>query len=155
MADVIVIRPATMEEIETLSAICMRSKAHWGYDEAFMQSSRDALSVKPERIEAGDVLVAELDGTPAGVAAIAPDEDGFEIDLFFVDPPAMGHGTGVRLFQALTAHARARGIASLTILSDPNAASFYERMGARRIGSAPSDAIPGRTLPLYEIDTGG
>ena len=39
----------------------------------------------------------------------------------------------------------------LTILSDPYAAGFYERNGARLIGEAPSDAIPGRSLPLYEI----
>ena len=38
-----------------------------------------------------------------------------------------------------------------TILADPNAAGFYERNGARLIGTAPSDAIPGRSLPLYEI----
>ena len=35
----------------------------------------------------------------------------------------------------------------MTILADPNAAAFYERMGARYLRHAPSDAIPGRTLP--------
>ena len=40
----------------------------------------------------------------------------------------------------------------MTILADPNAAPFYERMGARFLRNAPSDAIPGRTLPLYEYD---
>jgi hypothetical protein len=39
----------------------------------------------------------------------------------------------------------------LTILADPNAAGFDERNGAVRIGEAPSDAVPGRLLPLYEI----
>lgn len=148
------IRPAKAAEIEALTAICQRSKAHWGYDRDFMEKSRHALAVKPERVGTGDVLVAELDGVVAGVAAIAPDEGGFEIDLFFVDPPAMGRGLGVRLFRALVAHANKRGIATLSILSDPNAAPFYEKMGARRVGMAPSDAIPGRTLPLLKIDTG-
>jgi hypothetical protein len=40
----------------------------------------------------------------------------------------------------------------MTILADPNAARFYERMGARFLRNAPSDAIPGRSLPLYEYD---
>ena len=40
----------------------------------------------------------------------------------------------------------------MTILADPNAAAFYQRMGARFLQDAPSDAIPGRTLPLYELD---
>ena len=39
----------------------------------------------------------------------------------------------------------------LTILADPFAAAFYAHTGARRVGEAPSDAIPGRLLPLYEI----
>ena len=33
----------------------------------------------------------------------------------------------------------------------PNAAGFYERNGAVRSGEAPSDAVPGRLLPLYEV----
>ena len=33
-----------------------------------------------------------------------------------------------------------------------DAAAFYERMGARYLRNAPSDAIPGRTLPFYEYD---
>ena len=37
-------------------------------------------------------------------------------------------------------------------LADVNAAPFYERMGARFLRNAPSDAIPGRSLPLYEYD---
>jgi hypothetical protein len=36
-------------------------------------------------------------------------------------------------------------------LADPNAARFYERSGAVRIGKPPSDAVPGRLLPPYEI----
>jgi hypothetical protein len=36
-------------------------------------------------------------------------------------------------------------------LADPNAARFHERSGAVRIGKPPSDAVPGRLLPPYEI----
>ena len=45
-----------------------------------------------------------------------------------------------------------QGARRMTILADPNAVSFYERMGARFVRNAPSDAIPGRLLPLYEYD---
>ena len=40
----------------------------------------------------------------------------------------------------------------MTILADVNAAPFYERMGARFVAHAPSDAIPGRSLLFYEYD---
>ncbi|WP_419907219.1 GNAT family N-acetyltransferase [Hoeflea sp.] len=145
------IRPARHEEADLLTELCHRSKAHWGYDDRFMEQSRQALTVNSERIAEGWVLVAERGGRLEGVAAIGPDEDGFEIDLFFIDPDAMGKGVGTRLFKALLDLARSRGIARLAILSDPNAAAFYERMGAQPVGNAPSDAIPGRVLPLFEM----
>ncbi|MCY6383060.1 GNAT family N-acetyltransferase [Hoeflea prorocentri] len=148
----IVIRNAKAEEAAALSAICVRSKSHWGYGEDFMRRCKDALTVDPGCIEAGHVLAAELDGELVGIAAIGPDDDGFEIDQFFIDPEAMGMGVGKRLFTALLALAGEHKIARLTILSDPNAVAFYLKMGAREIGRAPSDAIPGRTLPLLEID---
>ena len=145
------IRPARREEADLLTALCHRSKAHWGYDDRFMERSREALTVNCDRIAAGRVLVAESAGRPQGVAAIGPDGDGFEIDLFFIDPDAMGKGVGTALFAALMALARSRGIERLSILSDPNAEAFYERMGARTVGIAPSDTIPRRSLPLMEI----
>ena len=48
------IRPAEQAEIDALTAICHRSKAHWGYDRDFMEKCRDALTVQPERVEAGE-----------------------------------------------------------------------------------------------------
>ena len=59
--------------------------------------------------------------------------------------------TGHLYVQINSAEARRRDAKRLTILADPYAAGFYERNGARLIGEAPSDAIPGRSLPLYEI----
>ena len=64
----------------------------------------------------------------------------------------VGSGAGRALFDAAAALARRFSARRLTILADPNAAAFYERMGARFVRNAPSDAIPGRTLPLYEYD---
>jgi hypothetical protein len=39
----------------------------------------------------------------------------------------------------------------LSILSDPYAAAFYERLGARRCGESPSGVMPNRMLPLFEF----
>ena len=58
---------------------------------------------------------------------------------------------GRSLIAHAIAEARRRGAKRLTILSDPYAAGFYERNSARLIGHAPSDAIPGRSVPLYEV----
>ena len=151
------IRIARPQEAQTLSALCRRSKAHWGYDARFMRLSEAALAVPRALIALGQVLVAEdADATLLGVASVevldAPGE--FDLAHFFVEPAAFGTGVGRALFAAAVELAKAKGARRLVILSDPNAAAFYARMGAVAIGDAPSDAIPGRRLPLlrYEIE---
>ena len=148
------IRSARVEEAAALSDLCVRSKAVWGYDESFMALARGVLQVGVKQIAAGDVWVATTaDGSVAGVVALAPGEQPGTLDLdkLFVEPRHIRNGFGRALLDHATQEARRRGATRLTILADPYAAPFYERRGARRIGEAPSDAIPGRMVPLYEI----
>ena len=142
------IRKAEPGEGENLSALCVRSKAHWGYDARFMRLSQASLTISDADIASARVLVAEQ-GMVFGVARVEPDG---ELGLMFVDPAAIGRGAGRLLFGAAADLARRLGARVMPILADPNAAPFYERMGARLVAHAPSDAIPGRTLPLYDYD---
>jgi GNAT superfamily N-acetyltransferase len=149
----IAVRPARAGEAATLTALCVRSKAHWGYDAEFMRLSRDAITMAEKDISAGRVLVAvDAANQTIGLVRVEPDGEMAELGLMFVDPPAMGGGAGRMLFEAATRLARSLGARRMTILADPSAAPFYERMGARFVRNAPSDAIPGRTLPFYEYD---
>jgi GNAT superfamily N-acetyltransferase len=148
------IRPARIKEAAALSDLCVRSKAVWGYDDSFMALAHGVLQVGVRQIAAGDVWVATTDdGSLAGVAALAPGEqpDTLDLDKLFVEPRHIRAGFGRALLDHATREAKRRGATRLTILADPYAAPFYERNGARRIGEAPSDAIPGRLVPLYEI----
>jgi predicted N-acetyltransferase YhbS len=148
------LRLARIDEAPGLSELCVRSKASWGYDEAFLALARVVLQVNPEQIVAGDVWVATgADGEVAGMVALGPSEqpDTLDLDKLFVEPQRIRSGVGSALVAHAIDEARRRGAKRLTILSDPYAAGFYERNGARLIGQAPSDAIPGRSLPLYEI----
>ncbi len=146
------IRAARPDEADALTRLCIRSKAHWGYDAAFMALSAPSLAVRPEDIARVRVVVDAAD-RPLGVARVDPVDNAVaDLGLLFVDPPAMGQGVGRLLFDHACEAARALGRRRLTILADPQAAPFYERMGARHVRDAPSDAIPGRMLPLLEID---
>jgi len=143
------VRAARPGEAAALTALSVRSKAHWGYDDAFMRLSLASLTVSNADIAAGGALVAERAGQRLGVAKVEPDG---ELGMLFVDPRALDRGVGRALFDAAAVLARRLGARVMPILADPNAAPFYERMGARFVARAPSDAIPGRTLPLYEYD---
>jgi GNAT superfamily N-acetyltransferase len=149
----VAIRKARSGEAPSLTALCLRSKAHWGYDAEFMQRCARSLSVSEQSIAEGRVLVATDEaGRAVGTASVMPDGDDAELGLMFVDPPAIGSGIGRALFDEAVKFARRLGYRRMTILADVNAAPFYERMGARFLHDAPSDAIPGRTLPFYEYD---
>ena len=115
---------------------------------------RIAFEGMQEQAAAKNVWVATgADGEVVGVVALGPSEqpNTLDLDKLFVEPRRIRTGVGRALLAHAMIEARRRGAERLTILADPYAAGFYERHGARRIGEAPSDAIPGRSLPLYEI----
>jgi len=164
MTVAVTIRPAREGEIDALTALCRQSKQHWGYDEAFMSQAEASLAIVPARVAEGLVIVAEAAGRPVGVAGINPFSAGEiandpllrkgDVDLshLFIAPAAIGRGIGRDLFAAAVRRARQIVGRRLVILSDPNARAFYEAMGARFLAMAPSDAIPGRQLPLLALD---
>jgi predicted N-acetyltransferase YhbS len=147
------IRYADKREAKALTSLCMRSKAHWGYDAEFMRDAAPALLITEAMIRKRFVLVAEdHNGDVLGVAAIEPvgAEGAYDLSRLFVQPSAMRTGVGRSLFAVAVAVIQQRGGRSLSILSDPFAVAFYQRLGAIRVGDAPSDAISGRLLPLLE-----
>lgn len=146
------IRKALLSESNPLQALAVRSKAHWGYDAAFMTLAAPALKVSADRILSGLARVAEVDGEPVGVASLSPPDDSgiAELEHLFVDPAAMGHGVGTALLSHVFALAISEGALAIRVLSDPQARGFYERHGFRWTHDAPSDAIPGRVLPVLQ-----
>ena len=139
------LRPARPGEEALLTDLAMRSKAHWGYDDAFLEACRDELTIRPEQIERIDV--ADLDGAVIGMVRLEPGA----IEDLFVDPEAIGTGVGRVLFRHAVRRAAAEGMDKLRIDADPNAEGFYAAMGAVRVGESPSGSIPGRVLPMLEV----
>ncbi|MGB0682883.1 MAG: GNAT family N-acetyltransferase [Magnetovibrionaceae bacterium] len=132
-----------------LSLICMRSKAHWGYDEHFLRQCLDDLTFTKSELADTDIACAVVGERPAGVAQISMSGGEACLWKLFIDPPYMGTGLGSLLFDWAVAVSKRKGAFNLTLDADPFAASFYEHKGARREGVAPSTAVPGRLLPRY------
>ena len=148
-------RRAVPKDAAELSRLATRSKAYWGYSDTFIDSCREELAVSPEEIAADGVeyVVVEVSGKIAGFYALmqlSPVE--FDLDALYVDPGRIGKGYGGLLLDHALFAVQARGGERLQIQSDPNAAEFYASAGARQIGTRESGSIPGRFLPLLEID---
>ena len=141
------IRAARSVETELLSELAFRSKAHWGYDDAFMAACREELTVTADGIARSPTFVYD-DGMVRGFYQLTCEDDAAEVALFFVDPQAIGSGVGGALWQHMVIEARRAKAARITIEADPDAEGFYLRMGAIRVGTAPSASIRDRQLPL-------
>ena len=149
------LRPAREGEAPALGALCVRSKAHWGYDAQFMRLSWRSLQIDATAIAEGRVFAAvdERD-QPLGVVDCAFLGDDVDLMHLFVEPSALGRGIGRDLFETAIEWTRAQRRRTLLIASDPNAVGFYRRLGAVDAGLIESEAIPGRMLPLlkYVVD---
>ena len=142
------LRAAQASEFPALSALCLRSKGYWGYDAAFLEACRPVLTLHPEELGSSHLAVAEDGGEVIGLVQVTIKGGEAELAKLFVEPGAIGRGAGKRLYHWALEKSEALGARSLRIEADPGALPFYQRMGAVLEGSAPSEALPGRSLPL-------
>ena len=146
------IRCARPEDAGELSRVAHAARAHWGYSRKYLKLWAEDLTISPQFVQDNVVFCAERAGSPVGFYAIESTDHGWEIGHLWVRPEHMGTGVGKALLCHAADWARARGIETLRVVSDPHAEGFYTRFGARRVGRAPS--IPeGRTLPVLELDS--
>ena len=148
------LRDARQNELPALSELCLRSKAVWGYDDAFMTACRTELTLRPDELQSTYLQVAVRDSTVVGLAQVKVADTDADLLKLFVEPALLRSGVGRLLFEWATARARGLGAVRMIIEADPGAAPFYERMGARYAGLAPSQSIPGRVLPRMQMDLG-
>lgn len=148
----LILRSARADELDALTDLCLRSKAVWGYDRAFMEACRDELTLTQEDLRETKLQVAERDGAIVGVAQVSADGATAYLEKLFVDPGQLRGGAGRTLFAWAKTAATECGATHLVIEADPDAAPFYRRMGARDDGVAPSGSIPGRFLPRLTVN---
>jgi GNAT superfamily N-acetyltransferase len=146
------LRPPQEHELEALSALCLRSKAVWGYDQAFLEACRAELTIRVEDLASSTLCVAEHDGVIVGVAQIVVQGGIADLSKMFVEPSAIGLGVGKALFEWVSSTAKSLGARHLTIDADPDAVGFYLKMGATARGTIASGSIPGRVLPHLVLE---
>jgi GNAT superfamily N-acetyltransferase len=146
-----VIRLAQRADLPALTVLCLASKAHWGYDAAFIAAVTDELTMTEAQLGPGLTLWDE-DGTALAMVQVSVNGDEAHLEHLFVAPDAMRRGLGRRMFRWALAQARAQGARRMSIDSDPFAEGFYRAVGAVLVGEAPSGSIPGRMLPLLSYD---
>ena len=147
------IRRAVPDESATLTRIALDAKRYWGYPEHWIKHWESDLTILPEFISHNQVYVAEQAGEIQGFYALCIKHTKAELEHMWVAPAHIGTGVGKELFLHAMENATSMSVREVQISSDPNAAGFYERMGARKVGEVDSeiDGQP-RKLPRMSID---
>jgi ribosomal protein S18 acetylase RimI-like enzyme len=146
------IRPAALSDAPALTAIAQAAKRHWGYPEAWLAAWASALTITPEYVAANTLFVAAEDGAPVAFVGLVDEGAFWQLDHLWVLPEHQGRGLGSRLFEAAMTAVRARRPGVVRIEAEPFALGFYERCGARQVGTVPASVLgTPRELPLLEL----
>ena len=119
-----VLRLARPEEHEALDGLMRRASLALDDYRESLEANPDAFDLPASQIEQGQVVVAEVDGKPAGFASVVEGE----IDGLFVEPALWRRGIGAALVEEATQMARRRGL-SMMVVANPAARVFYEKCG--------------------------
>lgn len=143
---------AKPEQAGELSRIALAAKAHWGYPQRWLEIWRPQLTFSPEYFEENEGWVALVNESPIGFYTLQEKDGTASIENLWVLPEYMGKGVGRALFLHAVELSRGRGNTTLQLEADPNAVSFYERMGMHQIGEYQYE-LEGqlRSLPIMEM----
>ncbi|MGY1746997.1 N-acetyltransferase family protein [Blastococcus sp. SYSU D00695] len=138
----VVVRRARTEDAAGLAAISraaieVSAAEHYTPAQRAVWARRRTEEAHARYVEVTVVLVAEVDGGPAGFAslAVAP-VDGLvpgEVDQLFVAPSAGGRGVARALLAEVESLARAEGLAELVTHASWRAAPVFARAGFREV----------------------
>ncbi len=148
----ILIVQASPDHAQALTEIAVSAKRHWNYSERWMQYWLPALTISSEYIASHETWLAIVNEKPVAWYSLSQDEADLWLDNLWVMPHFMGRGIGQSLFRHALERSQLRDAKAMKIEADPNAQSFYERMGAKQIGERHGevDGEP-RILPVMEI----
>src|SRR5258706_5877801 len=145
---------ALPEHADQLTQITIAAKRHWNYPEKWIQLWIPVLTISVEYISENEAWMMEVENKPVAYYSLKQDLVDLWLDNLWVLPEHMGQGIGRSLFEHALKRSRSRGFSTLKIEADPNAESFYEKMGARKIGERQHGEMDGqpRILPIMEIN---
>lgn len=154
------IRPAKNNESEILTNISFKSKGYWNYPKHFFDIWKSELTITEQYISENEVFILEENDCAIAYYSVVELKNdieisgikiskGFWLEHMFVLPEFIGNGFGTKMFQHLVNHYRDKNINEMGILADPNAKSFYDKMGCEYQREYPS-TIKNRTTPFLK-----
>jgi hypothetical protein len=143
---------AIPEDHELLTEIAMQSKKMWGYSDELMNLWKPDLEVTAEYISENKVVKVFDENKFIGFFGLKMiPATGVVIDHLWLIPGEIKKGYGRIIFQHIIHHLKMDGHKKVTLIAEPNATGFYDKMNGRITGKFQSK-VSGRFLDIYEFD---
>lgn len=139
------IKDATLNDLNKVNSILRISKSYWSYNKEFIDIFMEKFGITPEYLENHTIKLFYIDNRLAGFYNFEINTDNlFELANFFLHPDFIGKGIGKILWDACCQTALEQEKYEFILWSDPNAESFYLKMGCEKIGVRQSPMMPDR-----------
>ena len=146
-----IIQKAIPTNHKILTEITKKSKAYWGYSEEQILKWSNNLTITEDYIKNNDVFKLINDNIIVGYYSYILKEDkNVILDNLFILPEYIGKGYGKCLFLDFLNRMKEAKIERITLDSEPNAESFYSKMGFLKIGEFET-SIKNRFMPIMEM----
>lgn len=145
-------KPATIHELGAMNQLIKASKMSWGYPEQWWDLWTTILTATPTRLNKRPFWLCynAVDNLVGLYSYSCLMGTTFELEDFFVSPSYKRNGIGATMFQHLRTQLALKNAQLLQITADPNAAPFYQKMGAVIVGEHASQPT-GRLIPKLEL----
>ena len=140
-------RCANVTDLGNINTLIRESKGFWGYSDSFLDEFMQQWGIKESYLHTNEVILLEVESNLMGLYAFKiNNQQAPELDVFFVARNKIGTGVGKSMWQQALHYAFVHQWAEFEIIADPNAEQFYERMGAKTVGTF--ESFPGRFVPV-------
>ncbi|MFH6934368.1 GNAT family N-acetyltransferase [Flavobacterium sp. FlaQc-30] len=145
------IEKANITENEILTSITKKSKAYWGYSAEQIQEWDKNLTISQDYIKEHNVYKLSINNLIIGYYSyFFRDEKEIELDNLFILPEYIGKGLGKYLVLDFLNRIKDQKVERIILDSEPNAESFYSKMGFVKIGEFET-SIKNRFMPIMEM----
>lgn len=145
------IEKANITDNEILTSITKKSKAYWGYSAEQIQEWDKNLTISQDYIKEHNVYKLTVNNLIIGYYSyFFRDEKEIELDNLFILPEYIGKGLGKYLVLDFLNRIKDQKAERIILDSEPNAESFYSKMGFVKIGEFET-SIKNRFMPIMEM----
>lgn len=148
------IREAKPDEFLDLNELAANSEAHWGYDEVFLNEFRTFYAINAEYLSENPTYVYLRDNQIVAFYSLVLKGRFCELEYFYVRSDFIGKGIGAALWDHMLKRCSLLEIEVITLVTNPEAKGFYEKMGAIHSGEIASFLKKDRLIPkfYYKLD---